>query len=78
MLGLVLVLAGVGALAVFGSGLFAVQDDQLHVVGAVYTDPDRLAQIEDESSSAPRRCGSTPSGSSASSSRSRGWKEQRR
>lgn len=48
VLGLVLVLAGIGALAVFGSGLFAVQDDQLRVVGAVYTDPDRLAQIEDE------------------------------
>lgn len=48
VLGLVLVMAGIGALAVFGSGLFAVQDDQLRVVGAVYTDPDRLAQIEDE------------------------------
>lgn len=48
LLGLVLVVAGIGALAVFGSGLFAVQDDELRVVGAVYTDPDRLAQIEDE------------------------------
>jgi cell division septal protein FtsQ len=48
VLGLVLVVAGIGALAVFGSGLFAVQEDELEIVGAVYTDPARLADIGDE------------------------------
>lgn len=48
VLAFVLLLVGIGGLAVFGSTLFAVREDQLRVVGAVYADPDRLAQIEDE------------------------------
>lgn len=42
------VLLVVGALAVLGSPLFAVRDDQLTVTGNVYTDPERLQAIIDD------------------------------
>lgn len=42
------VLLVVAALAVLGSGLFAVREDQVSVTGNVYTDPDVLQEIVDE------------------------------
>ena len=44
--GIVLVI--VAALAVLGSNLFAVREDQIRVTGNVYTDPDALAEIVDD------------------------------
>ncbi len=38
----------VGVLAVLGSGLFAIKEDQVSVTGAVYTDPARLQAVIDD------------------------------
>jgi cell division protein FtsQ len=47
-LALVIVGLGVGTLAVLGSGLFAIEEDQVFVTGNVYTDPDRLQAVIDD------------------------------
>lgn len=44
----VVLLLVVAALAVLGSGLFAVREDQVYVTGNVYTDEQRLAGIIDD------------------------------
>jgi cell division protein FtsQ len=46
--GVVAVLVVVAALAVLGSGLFAVQEDHVRITGNVYADPERLEQIVDD------------------------------
>ena len=43
-----LVVLVVGALAVLGSGLFAIQEDQVFVSGNVYTDPEMLQDVIDD------------------------------
>lgn len=46
--GTVVVVVGVAALALLGSGLFAIERDQVTIVGAVYADPERVdAVVED-------------------------------
>jgi len=47
-LGIVVVVVGVGGLALLGSPLFAVRDDRVTITGNVYTDPERLAAIVDD------------------------------
>ena len=42
------VLVVVAGLAVLGSGLFAVEEDDVRITGNVYTDPERLAEIVDD------------------------------
>ena len=44
----VLLLVGIGLLALLGSSMFAVRDENVQVVGAVYTDPAELAAIVDD------------------------------
>ncbi|NNE11687.1 MAG: FtsQ-type POTRA domain-containing protein [Ilumatobacter sp.] len=49
VLGITLLLVlGVGVLAVLGSDLFAIQRDQVTVIGAVYADPDEVAAVVDD------------------------------
>ncbi len=43
-----LVVLVVGALAVLGSGLFAIQEDQVFVTGNVYADPEMLQDVIDD------------------------------
>ncbi len=43
----------VAGLAILGSGLFAVQDDQIRVTGNVYTDPEALDAILDDLTGTP-------------------------
>lgn len=47
-LGAVVVVVVVGVLAVLGSGLFAVERDQVFVTGNVYTDPEQLQAVIDD------------------------------
>jgi cell division protein FtsQ len=44
----VIVFVVVGTLAVLGSGLFAIQEDQVSVTGNVYTDPAQLQSVIDD------------------------------
>jgi cell division protein FtsQ len=46
--GAIVLLVGVGALAVLGSGLFAIDADKVEVYGAVYTDEEQLAAVIDD------------------------------
>jgi cell division protein FtsQ len=44
----VLLLVGIGLLALLGSSMFAVREQDVQIVGAVYTDPAELAAIVDD------------------------------
>ena len=48
LLAAVLVIVVVGTLAVLGSGLFAIQEDQVFLTGNVYADPEQLQAVIDD------------------------------
>ena len=48
LLGTVVVVVGVGALALLGSGLFAIKAENVEVYGAVYADQERVDAVVDE------------------------------
>ena len=48
LLAAVLVIVVVGTLAVLGSGLFAIQEDQVDLSGNVYADPEQLQAVIDD------------------------------